>query len=315
MTNSMTNSIKRPPAAATTALAALAAVALVCSAGPARAQALPPHELSEDDARARLPRADFSGLNGEQRATLVELAGDTFDYAGCNSTLAACLRVGVKDKHAPRMAKLASQLLQDGVPPSQVIFYLEQYYGSFPAAKRKQLRTDDCPVLGDKGSIWVVEYSDYQCPHCAAALKPLHDLADSFKGKVRLCSKYFPLPGHARAVSAAGAAEFARSKKKFWELNEILFARQDELEDSNLKAYAKQVGLDGDALLKEVYAGRYNDLIERHKKEGMDAGVRSTPSLFFNGRLLTLPVKAEYLAFSAEDELEWARNNGAWDKE
>ena len=314
MTTSMITST-RLSSCSVLALAALSALALLCWAGPARAQALAPHELSEQDARARLPRADFSGLNGEQRATLVELAGDTFDYAGCNSTLAACLKDGVKDKHAPRMAKLASLLLQDGLPPSQVIFYLEQYYGSFPAAKRKELRNDDCPVLGEKGSLWVIEYSDYQCPHCAAALKPLHDLADSFKGKLRLCAKYFPLPGHARAVPAAGAAEFARARKKFWELNEILFAKQDELEDANLKAYARQVGLDGDAMLKDVYAGKYNDLIERHRKEGMDAGVRSTPSLFFNGRLLTLPVKPEYLAFSTEDEFEWARNNSAWDKE
>ena len=299
----------------TTALAALCAAALVCGAGRAQAQTMQPRELSEVEARVRLPRADFGGLSGEQRATLVELAGDTFDYAGCNSTLAACLREGVKDKHAPRMVKLASLLLQDGVPPSQVIFYLEQYYGSFSDAKRKKLRTDDCPVLGDKGSLWLVEYSDYQCPHCAAAVKPLHDLAESFKGKVRLCAKYFPLPGHARSVPASAAAEFARAKNKFWQLNEILFARQDELEDANLKTFAKQVGLDGDAMLKEVYSGKHNELIERHRKEGADAGVRSTPSIFFNGRLLTLPVKPEYLAFSVEDELEWARNHGAWDKE
>jgi protein-disulfide isomerase len=293
------------------ALASFAALAIACATLPASAQG-----LSETDARARLPRADFTGLTAEQRGQLVDLSADTFDYAGCNSTLAACLRADVKDKHAPRMAKLAGMLLQDGVTPSQVIFYLEQYYASFAKEKRKTLRSDDCPTLGEpKAPISVVEYSDYQCPHCAAAVKPLHDLIDSFKGKLRLCAKYFPLPGHSRAKPAAEAAEAARAKGKFWELNEQLFGHQEELEDANLKAYARQVGLDGDALLKEVYASKYSELIERHTKEGMDAGVRATPSLFFNGRLLTLPVKVEYLAFTAEDELEWLRNGGAWDKE
>ncbi len=297
------------------------ALALACAAplAGARAQALSPAtpaSLSEQEARARLPRADFAGLTGEQRASLVELAGDTFDYAGCNSTLAACLREGVKDKHAPRMARLAAKLIIDGMPPSQIIYTLEQYYGAFPAAKRKQLRSDDCGGIGNpKAPITLVEFSDYQCPHCAAAVKPLHDLVESFKGKVRLCSKYFPLPGHPRSVQASAAAEYARSKGKFWELNELMFAHQEELEDNNLKAYAKQLGLDGGALLKEVYKGTYNDLIERHRKEGVEAGVRATPSVYFNGRLNTLPTRQDYLSFSVEDELEWSRNNGAWDKE
>ena len=297
------------------------ALVLACSVplAQARAQALSPStptSLSEQEAHARLPRADFTGLTGEQRAALVELAGDTFDYAGCNSTLAACLRADVKDKHAPRMAKLAAKLIVDGMPPSQIIYTLEQYYGAFPAAKRKKLRSDDCGVLGDpKAPITLVEFSDYQCPHCAAAVKPLHDLVESHKGKVRLCSKYFPLPGHPRSMQASAAAEYARAKGKFWELNELMFARQEELEDNNLKAYAKQVGLDADALIKEVYKGTYSDLIERHRKEGTEAGVRATPSVYFNGRLNTLPNRLDYLAFSAEDELEWTRNNGAWDKE
>src|SRR5260370_15717457 len=88
-----------------------------------------PREVSEEEAYRLLPRADLTGLNGPQRAELVDVAGDTFDYAGCNSTLAACLRADVKDKHAPRMAKLAAMLIQDGLPASQTLFFLERYYG------------------------------------------------------------------------------------------------------------------------------------------------------------------------------------------
>jgi protein-disulfide isomerase len=297
-------------------IASAALLAAACAGVlPTPAAAAPAPEISEEAARARLPRADLSGLNGEQRVQLVEIAGDTFDYAGCKSTLAACLRANLTDKHAPRMAKLAALLLIDGVPQSQVIFLLEQYYGSFPKAKRRNLRSDDCGALGDaKAPVSVVEYSDYQCPHCATALKPLHDLVAAAKGKVRFCSKYFPLPGHARARPAAAAAEYARAKGKFWEMNELLFGRQDELEDANLLAYARQLGLDGKAMLGEINAGRFNELIERHLKEGSDANVRATPSVFFNGRLLALPIRPDYLAISTEDELEWSANGGGWDK-
>jgi len=289
---------------------------------PARlAQAAPPgpaaaHELSLEEAQRLLPRADLSGLNGAQRAELLEVAGDTFDYAGCNSTLAACLRADVKDRHAPRMARLASLLIRDGLPTSQIIFYLERYYAGFDKAKRKKLAGDDCPILGDpKAKLTLVEFSDFQCPHCAAALKPLHELVTAPDSKVKLCSKYFPLPGHPRARIAAACAEYARKRGKFWEMNRLLFEHQEELDDANLKSFAQQLKLDGNDMLKEAYAGKFEAIIERHLKEGAAAEVQATPSLFLNGRLHTLPVKLEYLRHSVEDELEWQRNGGAWDKE
>ena len=287
-------------------------------AGAARAAAPAdaPQELSEERARQILPRADLSGLGGAQRAQFLEIAGDTFDYAGCNDTLARCLAANVKDRHALRMSDLVKAMLLDGYTPSVVIEMMERYYASFNKDKRQKLRDDDCAILGDpKAATTVVEYSDFQCPHCAAAVKPLHDLVAALRGKVRLCSKYFPLPIHPRAQIAAGCAEYAHRKGKFWEMSELLFGHQEELEDANLKTFAKDLGLDGSAMLKEVYAGRFDALIEHHKNEGLAAGVRATPTLYFNGRQHTLPMKLGYLERSAQDEEEWQRNKGAWDKE
>jgi protein-disulfide isomerase len=272
--------------------------------------------LSDERARQILPRADLHALTDQQRAQFLEVAGDTFGYAGCNETLARCLADNVADKHAPRMAELVKALLLDGHTPSAMIDMVERYYASFAKEKRQKLADQDCPQLGDeKAPIAVVEFSDYQCPHCATAQKPLRDLVRALPAKVRLCSKYFPLPGHARAQIAAGSAEFARQRGKFWEMNDLLFAHQDELGDVELKSYARQIGLDGDAMLKQAYGGRFEGAIDRQKKEGTNAGVRATPALFFNGRQLTLPVKYDYLVFSAQDEDEWQRNKGGWDKD
>lgn len=308
--------------AACALLAIAASAARPADAAPARTSAprlaqAAAREVSEEEARRLLPRADLSGLNGAQRAELVDVAGDTFDYAGCNSTLAACLRADVKDKHAPRMAKLAAMLIQDGFPASQTLFYLERYYGGFDKAKRKKVSADDCPILGDaKAPLALVEFSDFQCPHCAAAARPLRALVERERGRVKLCSKYFPLPGHPRARVAAACAEFARRKGKFWEMSDLLFEHQDELEDATLKALARKAGVgDGVEMLKEAYANKFEPVIERHLKEGAVADVQATPSLFVNGRLHSLPVKLEYLLRSAEDEREWQGNGGAWDKD
>jgi len=298
---------------------ALLAAALLCSLLATRAVAQTPdvlRPLSEDEAKKLMPRApNLAALTDAQRGVLFDVAGDTFDYAGCNSTLAACLRADVKDKHAVRMIRLAEMLIQAGYTDTQVKFFLDQYYGSFAKDRRKKVRSDDCPIEGDaKAPITMVEFSDYQCPHCARAARPIHEFVESMKGKVKFCSKYFPLPGHPRAMQAAATAEYARLKGKFWQMHELLFAEQEHLEDADLKSYAQRLGLDGDELLKQIYSGKLNEVIERHKKEAMDLGVESTPSVFFDGRLLTLP-GMQFLGVSAEDELEWQHNGGAWDKE
>jgi protein-disulfide isomerase len=298
-----------------TVLLALAAISL-SSAARAAAPEGNPQELSEEKARQILPRADLSGLTGAQRAQFLEIAGDTFDYAGCNDTLARCLGANIKDRHALRMAELVKALLVDGFTTANVIDAVERYYSSFAADKRQKIRDDDCSLLGDpKAKVTVVEYSDYQCPHCAAAVTPLHELIHASQGKAKLCSKYFPLPGHPRAQVAAGCAEYAKSRGKFWPMSNLLFAHQDELEDSKLKSFAAQLGLDGNAMLKEVYAGKFDAVIERQKNEGIAAGVRATPTLYLNGRTHTLPIKIAYLERSVEDEVEWQRNHGGWDKE
>jgi protein-disulfide isomerase len=286
-------------------------LATLACASVARAEA--PAELPEERAQQILPRADLTGLNGVQRAQFLEIAGDTFDYAGCNDTLARCLGATVKDRHAPRMAQLVKGLLLESYTPSVIIEMVERYYSSFP--KRQKLRDDDCAILGDpRAPIAVVEFSDFQCPHCATAAKPLRDLVEARKDKVRLCAKHFPLPSHPRAQPAAACAEYARAHGKFWEMSERLYARQDELDDAQLKSFARELGLDGNAMLKEVYAGKFDAIIERHKREGTAAGVRATPTLFYNGRQYLLPLKPEFLVFSAQDEEEWQRSGG-WEKE
>src|SRR3954467_10217961 len=103
--------------------------------------------LSEERARQILPRADLHDLTDAQRAQFLEIAGDTFDYAGCNDTLASCLRSGIKDHHALRMTQLIKGMLAESYTPSVIVDFLERYYASFPANKRVKLGDSDCPLL------------------------------------------------------------------------------------------------------------------------------------------------------------------------
>jgi protein-disulfide isomerase len=278
-----------------------------------------PGELTNERAQQILPRADLSSLNNRQRAQFLDIAGDTFDYAGCDDTLARCLQAKITDTHALRMTELIKALITEDQPPptGAIIDTVERYYSSFPAKKRAHLDEQDCGSMGDpKSKVVVVEFSDYQCPHCARAAKPLMEMVAAMPGKVRLCSKYFPITNaHPRATIAAQVAEYAKGQKKFWQMSELLFTHQEQLDDYSLKAYAKQLGLDGDRMLKEANAGKFDAVVSRQFKEGEAAGVNATPSMYFNGRFFVLPITSEFLIFSAQDEDEWQSNNGAWSKQ
>ena len=266
--------------------------------------------VSADQAKQIVPRADLSSLTDLQRETFLEVATDVFDYAGCQDTLAKCLAAGVKDPHALRMAELVKQFAREGFSSSTIVQVVEKYYASFDPRQRIKLRSDNCGVLG-KGPISIVEFSDYQCPHCAAAVQPLHDLVlEQRKGKVRLCSKHFPFPQHPRARIAAACAEYARGKGKFWQLHALIFAHQEQLDDKDLQQYAREAGLDGEEMLKQVYAGKFDEIVEKHIREGKAAGIESTPTLFIDGRIILLPLRGEYLVFTIDDELQWQKEKG-----
>ncbi|HUJ26428.1 MAG TPA: DsbA family protein [Myxococcales bacterium] len=284
-------------------------IAMMLAAAAAHAD--PAQPLTNEQAEKIVPRANLSDLTDAQRGTFLAIATDVYNYAGCTETLARCLGKDQRDPHALRMAELVKQLVRDGAQAGAATEMLEKYYNSFDPKNRQQVRSDNCPVLGS-GPIALVEFSDYQCPHCAVALQPLDQLVEKDrKGKVRLCSKFFPFASHPRARVAALCAEYARQHGKFWEMNGLLFANQESLEDGDLKGYAKDLGLDGDQMLKQVYSGQLDEIVEKHVREGTIAGVDSTPTLFIDGRVNQLPVKQFYLDFSLDDELAWQADS-AW---
>jgi protein-disulfide isomerase len=105
------------------------------------------------------------------------------------------------------------------------------------------------PVRGSKSAkVALVEFSDFQCPFCAAfARNTLPDLNREFidSGRVLMAFRHFPLDRiHANARSAAQAADCAGEQNTFWEMHNRIFANQSQLSASDFLAYASAIGLD-----------------------------------------------------------------------
>jgi protein-disulfide isomerase len=148
-------------------------------------------------------------------------------------------------------------------------------------------------VLGNLDApVTLLEYGDYECPYCAAAAPVLRHVVEDSDGDVRLVFRNFPIADrHPYALTAALAAEAAGAQGAFWEMHELLFARQDRLDDAALRAYADELGLDAD-LMVGAPAQVFGDKVEADFAAGLAAGVGGTPTVFIDGRLWSGRVEA-----------------------
>ena len=143
-------------------------------------------------------------------------------------------------------------------------------------------------VLGNPDApVTVLEYADFECPYCAAAAPVLKQLVEESDGRVRLVFRHFPLVGnHPHALTAALAAEAAGAQGAFWPMHDLLFARQDRLSDVALRAYAEELGLDGDRVVGEA-AQEFAAKVATDFQSGLADEVAGTPTVVVDGELFT----------------------------
>lgn len=147
------------------------------------------------------------------------------------------------------------------------------------------IATTDQPSLGNLSApITIIEFTDYQCPTCAATQPTLERLVKEYGSKVRLVVRDFPLNQHTEAFKAAEAAEAAREQGKYWEYVGLLMRNQSELGVAKLKDYASQLSLDSKRFNAALDSGRFEERVQTDLAEGLRLGVNATPALFINGR-------------------------------
>jgi Na+/H+ antiporter NhaA len=134
-----------------------------------------------------------------------------------------------------------------------------------------------------RASVTVVEYGDFQCPYCGRAEPVVRDLlADT---DLRYVWRHLPLIDvHPQAQLAAEAAEAAGAQGKFWEMHDLLLARQENLRVNDLLAYAEELGLDKDVFHDDVKRHAYSARIAQDVESADVSGVSGTPTFFINGQ-------------------------------
>jgi len=149
---------------------------------------------------------------------------------------------------------------------------------------------DDDSILGDEDApVTIIEFSDYECPFCARFyLNTLPQLKREYidTGKIKLVYRDFPLSFHQNAQKAAEAAECAGEQDKYYEMHDKIFENQQAITTTNLKEYAKEIGLNTNEFNECLDSGEMASEVQKDFQDGQSIGVRGTPTFFINGKLL-----------------------------
>ena len=130
----------------------------------------------------------------------------------------------------------------------------------------------------------LVEYGDYQCPHCGKAYPVVKRLQEEFGDQLKFVFRNFPLSKiHPEAFLAAMSTEAAAKQNVFWEMHDLIFENQESLSPQAMILFAGQLNLNAAQFLKDLENEELKNKIEADFMSGMRSGVNGTPSFFING--------------------------------
>lgn len=144
----------------------------------------------------------------------------------------------------------------------------------------------------DSAEVVIVEFGDFQCPHCAKLFHGVEQYAAANPDRVQVVFAHYPIgkacnpnvdDRHEYACGAAAAAECAGAQGKFWEYAEHLFGNQDDLEREDLREAATTLGLDLAAFDRCMVDPKTADRIAEDIASGTKIDLTATPTFLING--------------------------------
>jgi protein-disulfide isomerase len=170
---------------------------------------------------------------------------------------------------------------------------------------------NDRPSQGPANApVTIVEFADFECPFCAHAFSVVETLVNTtYKGKVKVIFKAYPLNVHPWAMKAAEAAECARMQNPdaFWDFARYFYTNQGSINAKNIQdnvdKLAKSQKLDEPSLKACMDSPQTDARIKQDQTDGNTIRVSSTPTFFVNGIPVVGLPDGKILEFVIESEL------------
>ena len=156
---------------------------------------------------------------------------------------------------------------------------------------RPPVREGDHTLGPADAPLTVVEYGDFECPHCYRAHPIVLALIERLGDRLRFVFRNFPLGEmHPHALHAAAAAESVAAHAgddAYWKMHHAIYEHQqdsdDALDDAHLVRYAKSAGADAAQVMQDLENDAFEERVKSDFMSGVRSGVNGTPTFFING--------------------------------
>ena len=248
-----------------------------------------------------LTGVDLGKLADDKVQLFYKLIGSLNSPCGKAHSLRTSFTSDTACKRAPFAVRYVIALLEDEQGDSEVHKEYAQKYEKHGAPVA--LDVSKAPHLGsDDARIRLVEFYDYECPHCQLFKGAMEQVIADKGSQISVSFMMFPIEAkHPQSRSAAQAAIAASQQGKFKEMHDKLFDESPRHSRDNVMAYARDLGLDLAKFQKDYDAA--TSQVSLDLKQGENAGVDSTPTLFFNDRKYEGPLMPKYLELWIDEEV------------
>jgi protein-disulfide isomerase len=234
-----------------------------------------------------LPGVDISAMTARERSEWSALVTDL--SSPCSNvpvSLATCIEEKRPCGSCAKAAKWIAHAVREGASDDQV---RRAYKDRFDPSSAKTLPLEGSPSKGPSdAAVTIVEFADFECPHCRMAVPVIDSVLATHPDKIRLAFKFVSLPMHVHAESAARAAYSAGRQGEFWEMERLLFERQEHLEDADLERYAQILRLDIAKWKVDMTSASTSARLAQDHELEQGLKLRGTPTIYVNGRELDI---------------------------
>ncbi len=152
-------------------------------------------------------------------------------------------------------------------------------------------RLEADPALGATDArVTIVEYGDFGCSACRSWHQTgiREQVMAEYGNLVQFIWRDFPVIT-AQSPKAAEAGQCAFDQGKFWEYHDYLYEQARSLNISDLRASAKEIGLDSEQFNQCLESGQNKAKIDQNLNQAYRLGLPGTPSFVVNGQKLAGP--------------------------
>ncbi|MGM0556366.1 MAG: DsbA family protein [Myxococcota bacterium] len=262
-------------------------------------------ELTDAPGEDLYPGFNFGALSPEQRTKFVGVAkAELCPCPGSTESLHECLQdESARCGLAMQAAVVTAESVNQGLNQTDTLNRIAEVVDA--AKKEHEFSVEGEPHRGPVGApVQIVEFADFTCPHCREAAEIMKQISKKYPEQVVFYYKNFPLGSQESALMAATASLAAHKQDKFWPMHDRLYEFQRSLTTEKIDRFAKQLGMNFSKFKKDMNSPELAAQVKQDKQEGMQAGVKSTPTLYINGQRYFGAKTVDALSNRIEQELQ-----------